>query len=87
MPRREHQVQQVPPRSNLATGPPLVYSCAVIGMGTSVATSELLAHRASSCVEPRLQELKEAYLARDFETFGRLTMVDSNQFHATCLDT
>merc|ERR1711907_257871 len=55
--------------------------------GPVCATSELLAHRASSCVEPRLQELKEAYLARDFETFGRLTMVDSNQFHATCLDT
>ena len=24
---------------------------------------------------------------RDFETFGQLTMADSNQFHATCLDT
>lgn len=24
---------------------------------------------------------------RDFEAFGKLTMQESNQFHATCLDT
>lgn len=38
-------------------------------------------------VEPRLEELEKAYLAKDFQTCGRITMQDSNQFHATCLDT
>ena len=31
--------------------------------------------------------IEEAFLAHDFPTFGQLTMADSNQFHATCLDT
>lgn len=38
-------------------------------------------------VEPRLAEMEKAYLGKDFESFGKLTMQDSNQFHATCLDT
>jgi diphosphomevalonate decarboxylase len=57
------------------------------GMGTSVATSELLAHRATVVVPARILQIEEAYLAKDFEAFGTLTMRDSNQFHATCLDT
>lgn len=57
------------------------------GMGTSVATSELLAHRATVVVPARMQQIEEAFLAKDFEAFGTLTMRDSNQFHATCLDT
>jgi hypothetical protein len=57
------------------------------GMETSKATSPLLGFRAAHVVEPRLREIEAAYLARDFDTFGRLTMQDSNQFHATCLDT
>ena len=56
-------------------------------MGTSVATSTLLAHRAQCVVPARLEALKAAYLAKDFEEFGKITMQDSNQFHATCLDT
>jgi diphosphomevalonate decarboxylase len=56
------------------------------GMQVSVATSALLAHRAKEVVPKRLAEIEAAYLARDFETFGRLTMADSNQFHAVCLD-
>ena len=28
-----------------------------------------------------------AFKAKNFEEFGKLTMQDSNQFHATCLDT
>ncbi|RLN93539.1 hypothetical protein BBJ28_00014850 [Nothophytophthora sp. Chile5] len=31
--------------------------------------------------------MESAILARDFEAFGTLTMQESNQFHATCLDT
>lgn len=57
------------------------------GMETSRLTSPLLQHRAAEVVEPRLKEIEEAYLKRDFETFGRITMQDSNQFHAVCLDT
>lgn len=57
------------------------------GMETSRLTSLLLAHRASAIVQSRLEEIERAYLARDFETFGRITMQDSNQFHAVCLDT
>ena len=38
-------------------------------------------------VDERLQRINEAYHSQDFDTFGQLTMADSNQFHATCLDT
>lgn len=31
--------------------------------------------------------MEKAYLQKDFETFGRITMQDSNQFHSVCLDT
>ena len=57
------------------------------GMQTSVETSVLLAHRAEHVVAGRLEELEAAYLARDFDTVARITMQDSNQFHAVCLDT
>lgn len=57
------------------------------GMDTSVRTSELLKHRASAVVPARLEAIEAAYKAKDFDTFGRITMADSNQFHATCLDT
>lgn len=57
------------------------------GMETSRLTSPLLQYRATHVVQPRLEELEAAYLKKDFETFGKLTMQDSNQFHATCLDT
>lgn len=57
------------------------------GMETSRLTSPLLQHRATSVVQGRLDEITKAYMERDFETFGRITMQDSNQFHAVCLDT
>lgn len=57
------------------------------GMSTSVATSALLQHRATHVVPGRMTAMVKAYQDRDFETFGRLTMQDSNQFHAVCLDT
>ena len=49
--------------------------------------SLLLKHRAAHIVQPRLEEIETAYLARDFQTFGKITMMESNQFHAVCLDT
>jgi diphosphomevalonate decarboxylase len=57
------------------------------GMETSRLTSPLLNFRAAEVVQPRLEEIEAAYLSKDFQTFGRITMMDSNQFHATCLDT
>ncbi|KAM4631319.1 diphosphomevalonate decarboxylase isoform 2-T2 [Polymixia lowei] len=57
------------------------------GMQTSVQTSCLLKHRADSVVPGRMEEMIEAVHRKDFSTFAELTMKDSNQFHATCLDT
>jgi diphosphomevalonate decarboxylase len=44
------------------------------GMKASVETSELLAHRASHVVAPRLAAIEAAYKARDFPAFARITM-------------
>jgi len=57
------------------------------GMKTSVDTSELLSFRAEHVVPKRMEQVQEAWLARNFNQFAKLTMQDSNQFHATCLDT
>ncbi|KAK9473311.1 GHMP kinase [Dipodascopsis tothii] len=56
------------------------------GMQVTVATSTLFEHRIKDVVPKRFEQMSAAILAKDFETFGRLTMVDSNQFHAVCLD-
>ncbi|KAM5138579.1 diphosphomevalonate decarboxylase [Mantella aurantiaca] len=57
------------------------------GMQTSVETSPLLKMRAESVVPGRMAAMIESIRKKDFESFGQLTMKDSNQFHATCLDT
>jgi len=57
------------------------------GMETSRKTSALLQHRATAVVAGRIVAMEKAYLARDFDAFGKLTMQDSNQFHAVCMDT
>ncbi|XP_055713219.1 diphosphomevalonate decarboxylase isoform X1 [Phlebotomus papatasi] len=57
------------------------------GMERSVKTSPLIAYRASKCVPERIQGITKAIQDRDFETFADITMKDSNQFHAVCLDT
>ncbi|KJE94983.1 diphosphomevalonate decarboxylase [Capsaspora owczarzaki ATCC 30864] len=57
------------------------------GMQTTVETSSLVKHRADKVVPQRMEDIQNAIRARDFETFGRITMQDSNQFHAVCLDT
>ena len=57
------------------------------GMSDSVKTSKLLGYRAANLVDSSMAKIEEAYKARDFATFGAITMADSNQFHATCLDT
>nr|XP_013806468.1 PREDICTED: diphosphomevalonate decarboxylase [Apteryx mantelli mantelli] len=44
-------------------------------------------HRAEALVPERIARMVQHIRERDFEGFGQLTMRDSNQFHATCLDT
>ncbi|KAM7332335.1 diphosphomevalonate decarboxylase [Alexandromys fortis] len=58
-----------------------------VGMQTSVETSTLLKFRAESIVPERMKEMTRCVQERDFPAFAQLTMKDSNQFHATCLDT
>jgi len=57
------------------------------GMSTSVATSTLLQHRIPNVVPARMEEIEAAFKAKDFDKFGEITMKDSNQFHAVCMDT
>lgn len=57
------------------------------GMKRTVETSQLLKYRAEKIVPARCQEMKEAILDKNFHLFAELTMMDSNQFHAVCLDT
>ncbi|XP_007468497.1 PREDICTED: diphosphomevalonate decarboxylase [Lipotes vexillifer] len=58
-----------------------------VGMQTSVETSALLRFRAEALVPARMAEMTRCIRERDFQAFGQLTMKDSNQFHATCMDT
>jgi diphosphomevalonate decarboxylase len=56
------------------------------GMQVTVKTSTLFKERIDNVVPKRFEVMRKAILDRDFESFARLTMVDSNQFHAVCLD-
>jgi diphosphomevalonate decarboxylase len=57
------------------------------GMERTVETSTLLQHRIEFVVPDRMNKISAAILGRDFDTFARITMRDSNQFHAVALDT
>jgi len=57
------------------------------GMQATVQTSQLFQHRADKVVPERMTAMIEAIKARDFDRFAELTMTDSNQFHAVCMDT
>ena len=57
------------------------------GMQATVATSTLFSARVDKVVPERMSKMTEAITKRDFQTFGELTMRDSNSFHATCADT
>ncbi|KNC96337.1 diphosphomevalonate decarboxylase [Spizellomyces punctatus DAOM BR117] len=56
------------------------------GMQLTVETSELLQERIRQ-VPQRMQDMKQAIANKDYDAFAELTMMDSNQFHAVCLDT
>ncbi|XP_066250449.1 diphosphomevalonate decarboxylase [Euwallacea similis] len=57
------------------------------GMKRTVETSALIKQRADVVVPLRVEAITAAILAKNFETFANLTMRDSNQLHAVCLDT
>jgi diphosphomevalonate decarboxylase len=57
------------------------------GMQITVSTSSLFPHRASTVVPKHMALMQKAILERDFETFAKVTMMESNSFHATCADT
>ncbi|KAI4123611.1 MAG: hypothetical protein LQ338_005182 [Usnochroma carphineum] len=57
------------------------------GMQATVHTSPLFQTRATQVVPKAMREMEDAILQRDFEAFARITMRESNSFHATCLDT
>lgn len=56
------------------------------GMQTTVKTSELMQQRVK-VVPQHVRHMTEAILKKDFDTFASITMRESNQFHAVCLDT
>lgn len=56
------------------------------GMQVTVATSPLFAARVNDVVPKRYTEMCAAIKERNFPRFAELTMADSNQFHAVCLD-
>lgn len=56
-------------------------------MAKSVLTSELIKYRVEKCVPQRIHTITQAIRDRNFSKFAEITMKDSNQFHAICLDT
>jgi len=56
------------------------------GMQQSVKTSKLMKERVN-IVPGRMKEMERAILEKDYQTFGVLTMKDSDDFHAVCADT
>ncbi|KUJ12071.1 diphosphomevalonate decarboxylase [Mollisia scopiformis] len=57
------------------------------GMQITVATSKLFKHRAEVVVPQHMEMMEKAIKEKDFETFAKVTMMDSNSFHSVCLDT
>lgn len=56
------------------------------GMKISAETSDLLKYRVEHCVPRRTEEICQAIKERNYDKFAEITMKESNQFHAICLD-
>jgi diphosphomevalonate decarboxylase len=56
------------------------------GMQTCLETSDLMKHRIG-LVSKSTDKITEAIKKKDFPTFAKITMRESNQLHAVCLDT
>ncbi|KAF2100537.1 Diphosphomevalonate decarboxylase [Rhizodiscina lignyota] len=57
------------------------------GMQQTCTTSALFQHRVKDVVPRVMGQMKEAVEKKDFDKFAEITMRDSNNFHACCLDT
>jgi diphosphomevalonate decarboxylase len=57
------------------------------GMQATVATSQLFKTRAEVVVPRHMDLMEKSIKEKDFDLFAKITMMDSNSFHATCLDT
>ncbi len=57
------------------------------GMARTILTSDLIKYRVEKCVPGRVNQMTQAIRDRNFNKFAEITMKDSNQFHAICLDT
>ncbi|XP_011497479.1 PREDICTED: diphosphomevalonate decarboxylase [Ceratosolen solmsi marchali] len=57
------------------------------GMKRTLMTSELIKYRIDKILPTKINQMQQAILNKDFESFAELTMKDSNQMHAVCLDT
>eukprot|EP01133_Synstelium_polycarpum_P015584 gene15584-18509_t len=57
------------------------------GMQQSAATSPLMAERCATTVPSRMAAIEAAIQSCDFETFGDITMKDSDDFHEVCATT
>jgi diphosphomevalonate decarboxylase len=57
------------------------------GMQITVGTSGMFQRRAEVVVPKAMLAMEKAVREKDFEAFGKTTMMESNSFHATCLDT
>lgn len=57
------------------------------GMQLTVGTSELFKYRVENVCPQRYEDMRDSILNKDFEKFSQLSMADSNQFHACCMDT
>ncbi|GAM24015.1 hypothetical protein SAMD00019534_071900 [Acytostelium subglobosum LB1] len=57
------------------------------GMQLSAQTSPMMKERCATIVPQRMKDIEAAIQARDFQTFGDITMKDSDDFHAVCATT
>lgn len=62
------------------------HTSSTAGMQTTVETSDLLKKRITS-IPGYMETMRRAIKDRDYKKFAELTMKDSNQMHAVCLDT
>lgn len=71
----------------ILTQKPVLWLLCCEAVSTLLGNACALQFRAETVVPARMAEMIRYIKERDFQGFGQLTMKDSNQFHAICLDT
>lgn len=56
-------------------------------MKRSMETSQFLQYRITHTVPERINKMQQAIIEKNFKIFAELTMKDSNEMHAVCLET